>query len=403
MDFLQSAEVLIPALTGLPVTIYKGQQDVLQQFEDTYCFLANIQEALTAKALQTFFAKQSREYIYEIKEPLGTCLAIVNAGDAWVILGPYVGEPWNAKNARRMFSKLNIAEENFLSYQSYRNRLPTFPEGTILKTAFLLIEHTTGNTFSREVKNIEILPRQDAEGLGTIALEAHEDSHVVNRRYEWEKYFIKAIREGDTQKALHLYQPQNADMTGLRFASDDMRDQLVGATIVRTLVRKAAEQAGLTPILVDEISQDYAVQMQRATRAEELNRLTEKMIIHFCGIIRQQLKSEYSVYIKKATQYIDVNLAKSITTAELAGFVGISSDYFVRKFCQETGQTLKQYIAQRRCEVAKDLLTGSKIDIQEIAAYVGYDDASYFGRVFRKAAGLSPQKYRTSYSQNVEN
>jgi AraC-like DNA-binding protein len=401
MDFLQSAEILIPALTGLPITIYSGQQEVLQQFEDMYCFLANIQEAFTAKSLQTFFAKQSKDYIYEIKEPLGTCLSIVNTGNDWIILGPYVCEPWNAKKARRMFVKLNISEENFLSYQSYQNRLPTFQESMILNIVFVLIEYTVGDSFSREVKSIEYLPQQNELGRGTISLEAHEDSHVVNRRYEWEKHFINAICDGDTQNALQLFQPENADMTGLRFASDDMRDRLVGAAIVRTLVRRAAEQAGLTPILVDEISQDYAVQMRQATHAEQLDRLTEKMIIHFCGIIRQQLKSEYTSYIKKATQYIDVNLAKPITTTELANFVGISPDYFAKKFCQETGHTIKQYITKRRCDVAIDLLTGSNIDIQEIASYVGYDDASYFGRVFRKATGLSPQKYRISYNQNV--
>jgi AraC-like DNA-binding protein len=398
MDFLESAEIWIPALTNIPVTIYAGEPDVLRQFEKNYCFFTDIQEIFTAKALENFCGKRQEDLIYEIKEPMGSQLILLNVKDAWVLLGPYVHSPWNEKNARRRFARFHIPESEFLSYQGYRNRLPVVPEGSVFKIAFLLLEHTVGNGFSHEIKVIEMHPVQNRMNLSPM--EIHEDSHVVNQRYEWENRLIKAVSHGETQKALELLQTSKADMTGLRFISDDMRDQLAGAAIMRTLVRKAAEQAGLTPVLIDAISQDYAVQMQQATSARELNFLQERLIIHFCGMIRQHLRSEYSVYVKKATQFIDVNLGRPITAAELAGIAGISADYLVKKFCQETGMTIKQYLAKRRCEVAADLLTESEISIQEIAAYVGYEDNSYFTRVFKEKMGVSPQKYRTGYRQN---
>jgi AraC-like DNA-binding protein len=400
MDFLQSAEILIPALTEIPVTIYAGEQKVLQDFQKKYCFFADIQEIFTAEALQNFMKKRQDEWIYEIREPMGSRLTLLNANGPWVLLGPYVHSPWNERNTRRVFARFHIPEAEFLSYQGYRNRLPVVPEGSTYKTAFLLLEHTVGGGFSREIKVIETVPLKNRMELSP--LESHEDSRIVNQRYEWENRLIKAISHGETQTVLELMQSSKADMTGLRFLSDDMRDQLVGAAIMRTLVRKAAEQAGLTPVLIDAISQDYAVQMQQASSARELNSLQERLIIHFCGMIRQHLRNEYSVYVKKATQYIDVNLSRPITAAELAGIAGLSPDYFVKKFCQETGMTIKQYLAKRRCEVAADLLTESEISIQEIAAYVGYEDNSYFARVFKEKMGVSPQKYRTGYRQNIK-
>jgi AraC-like DNA-binding protein len=400
MDFLRSAEILIPALTDIPVTIYDGQEKVLQQFEEQYCFSADIQKSFTAKALCHFFEKRAEEKIYEICEPLGERITLLKVRELWVILGPYVHTEWNENHAKRLFAKLNLAEKDFLTYQGYRSRFPVVSDGYTYKIAFLLIEHTVGNGFSREIKTIEAVPKESSHVMSLA--ENYVDSQIVNRRYEWEEQFTKAICQGKTQRALELFRPEKADMTGIRFMSDTMRDQLAGAAIMRTLIRKAAEQAGLTLVIIDAISQDYAVEMQHAASAGELNSITERLIIHFCGMIRQHLCNDYSVYIKKATQYMDANLGKQITAAELAGIAGISPDYFVKKFGQETGMTIKQYLVKRRCEVAADLLIDSKISIQEIAFYVGYEDSSYFTRVFKEKMGISPQKYRSIYMKNIE-
>jgi AraC-like DNA-binding protein len=147
---------------------------------------------------------------------------------------------------------------------------------------------------------------------------------------------------------------------------------------------------------VDEISQKYAIQMQHATSVEKLQSLTESLVAEFCDMIYDQRHSSYSYEVKKALQTIELNLGQPLSTARLAALSGVSSNYFGKKFCRETGMTVKQYITKRRCEVSARLLTDSKISIQEIAAYVGFPDASYFARVFKKENGVSPQAFRNS-------
>lgn len=401
MDFLQSAEILIPALTEMPVTIYIGQQEVLHRFEKTYCFSAEIQEVFTAKALYSFLEKRPNEYIYEIREPMGTRLTVFKAGEPWILLGPYVNTPWNEKKAKDLFATLHLSLENLLPYQNYRCSFPVQQTEFAINTAFLLIEHTVGDGILRQVKTIETTPKQGG-GMELPLLETYEDSRIVNRRYHREKRFMQAVRFGEANEALKLFQASRTELFGLRFSSNDMRDQLAMVASMRTLIRKAAEQAGLTPVVIDAISQDYAVQMQHTASVSELYSLLKKMVIHICNIIQQRQCSEYSIYLKKATEYIDVNLGRSISATELAEMVGISSNYFVKKFSQETGMTIKQYITKRRCEVAADLLTDSRISIQEIAAHVGYEDRTYFARVFKEWSGVSPQKYRAKYGENIQ-
>jgi AraC-like DNA-binding protein len=403
MNFLQSSEILIPALIQLPITIYTGERNVLQEFEKQFCFMSEIQELFTAKALCSFFEKRDTEFIYQIHEPLGAHLVVIYSEGAWVILGPYVHTPWNERVARKQLEAFHIAKEEVSFYQNYRKNLLVITDREVLKTAFLLLEHTCGNGFSREIRRIDALSEPRTSRLDSTPLEAHVESKFVIQNYDWESRFTKAIAFGETKKALDVLHESTFYTEGIRFMSEKMSDQLVKGAIMRTLVRKSAEQVGVTPILIDEISQDYAVRMRGTSSIQEINLLIEKMIIHFCGIIREHLKCDYSLYIKKATEYIDVNLAKAMTVSELAHFVGISSDYFAKKFSQETGMPLKQYIAKRRCELAADLLMDSKLGIQEIAVYVGYDDGAYFARVFKERFGTSPQKYRLKYSKNIEN
>lgn len=400
MDFLQAAEILVPVFTDIPLTIYSGQQETLRSFEKKYCFSVDAQNIYTAEVLRVFFEKRSEEYIYEIREPMGTRIMVFRAGESWVILGPYVLSLWNEKKSRELFTSFKLPAESFQPYQNYYSGFSVQQTEFVLSTSFLLLEHTVGSGSSRQVKVIETMPRQGTETPPSH--EIYDDPHIINRRYERERRFTQAVCRGDSKEALDLLRISKAEQFGLQFISDDIHDQLAVVAAMRTLIRTAALQAGLTPVVIDTISQDYAIQMQRAPTVHELYSLLKKMVIHFCNIIQQRQYSEYSLYTKRVTQYIEMNLEKTLSASQLSDIAGISSDYLIRRFKQETGMTIKQYVAKRRCEVAAGLLADSKFSIQEIAAHVGYEDRTYFARVFREWSGASPQKYRARYNENVE-
>lgn len=118
----------------------------------------------------------------------------------------------------------------------------------------------------------------------------------------------------------------------------------------------------------------------------------------FCHMIRVYSQNSYSPYVRRAVQYIDAHLSQPITIDDLCRLSNISRSHFVRLFGQETGKTVKQYIAQARCECAANLLENSQMLVQEVSHYVGYDDTNYFARVFKEIMGISPQEYRKKKS-----
>ncbi len=84
--------------------------------------------------------------------------------------------------------------------------------------------------------------------------------------------------------------------------------------------------------------------------------------------------------------------------ADYARMCGMSEYHFIRRFKEETGTTPHRYRIKLVIEKAADLLTKTDINISEAAWALGFDDALYFSRVFRKETGKSPAEFRAENS-----
>lgn len=104
--------------------------------------------------------------------------------------------------------------------------------------------------------------------------------------------------------------------------------------------------------------------------------------------------------VKEAVAYINENYFEELTLSGLADKYAVESSYFSRLFKQETGENLMLYIAGKRMEKAKELMRREDINIAEVAFMVGYDDYTYFSKVFKKHTGVSPREYRNRLFQN---
>lgn len=92
--------------------------------------------------------------------------------------------------------------------------------------------------------------------------------------------------------------------------------------------------------------------------------------------------------------YIEKNLSHNITVEELSQIVHFHPNYFIRFFRDHIGCSPVQYINRMRLDKAKQLLRNTSLSIKEITDLTGFNDASYFSRVFKKNTGLSPLEYR---------
>jgi len=98
--------------------------------------------------------------------------------------------------------------------------------------------------------------------------------------------------------------------------------------------------------------------------------------------------------IGKALQFIRKNFIRQITLDEISRECGMSKYHFTRTFKSVTGITFRKYHNKTRIEASKILFKKQELNITEICYAVGFNDASYFSRVFRKLEGISPALYK---------
>lgn len=104
--------------------------------------------------------------------------------------------------------------------------------------------------------------------------------------------------------------------------------------------------------------------------------------------------SKKNVIIYEAEKYIEENYQKSITVSEISRHVGVSLSYLSRIYKETAGNTLINYINQKKVEKAKEYLRSTDMKIYEIAEALGFENATYFSYFFKKNTGMSPKEYQ---------
>lgn len=103
--------------------------------------------------------------------------------------------------------------------------------------------------------------------------------------------------------------------------------------------------------------------------------------------------------LRPVLDYMDNNYHKDLTLTELAELIDRSPQYLCRLFKECLGSRPFEYLARKRIQQAKHLLIEDKLNINEIALQVGYNDCSYFCAVFRKHEMLSPAEFRSLHKK----
>lgn len=85
------------------------------------------------------------------------------------------------------------------------------------------------------------------------------------------------------------------------------------------------------------------------------------------------------------------------TLIEMAAVMDVSERAFQRRFAKATGMSPLEYVHLVRMEEAKQLLEASNKPVEEIANDVGYEDASFFARLFKRKVGITPAQYRRRF------
>jgi two-component system response regulator YesN len=119
------------------------------------------------------------------------------------------------------------------------------------------------------------------------------------------------------------------------------------------------------------------------------------------SIYSEVLKKMMSIRKRKEGKLIDIvkeyvikHYNEDVTLSKIAEITYVNSSYICDLFKNQTGENFIEYLTKIRIEKAKLLLKDARYKTYEVGDRVGYSDATYFSRVFKKVVGISPTEYR---------
>ena len=233
------------------------------------------------------------------------------------------------------------------------------------------------------------------DDIQTISAANHRKPTDRHRVYNAEKAMLEMVRLGDMNYKEALSASMNIS-DGVKInTKDPVRHARVSTIVFCSIVCRAAIEGGLSPEEAYSLGDAYIQSALDAHTIDELSTICISMYDDFVRRVhRIRENPKYSEPIQRCCNYIEMNLDRNIQAQELADLVGYSVTYFTRRFREETGFGISDYVKAARIERAKILLETSDSSVQEISDRLGFTTRNYFTRCFREVTGKTPMEYR---------
>ena len=209
---------------------------------------------------------------------------------------------------------------------------------------------------------------------------------------EYEKQLRQAVIAKDKQGAQRMLN----ELLGHIYCSDDFDLSRIRPRVIELIVvlSRASIDAGADSREVFLYNDVYMQQINQFTDIEELSIWITGVMHRFIQNSFDFAQIKHSDVVFKAMEYIRQNYDRKLSLDDIAQHVYLSRSYLSSLFREESGQTLFSYINQVRVEKSKLFLMDPSYSLAETAALCGFEDQSYFTKVFRKITGISPKQYR---------
>ncbi len=211
---------------------------------------------------------------------------------------------------------------------------------------------------------------------------------------EKEKELLSLITLGDKEGSQKILN----EILGYIFFTTNRNFELVKARILElvVLLSRAALEGGADAEEIFGLNYNYLKQIDGLKTVEELAFWLSKIMIRFTDFVFNLADIKHVDIIYKAINFMKKNYMNKISLEEVASYVYLSSSYFSKIFKEEMKVNFNTYLNNFRIEMSKKLLLDDSVTLVDVSSLVGFEDQSYFSKVFKKVIGISPGKFRES-------
>jgi len=220
-----------------------------------------------------------------------------------------------------------------------------------------------------------------------------EEAKINPKLMDMERMLLASLRRGDNVHANKIlselldvqYKELNGNFKVFRLKALEWAVLLSRATINT----KNIEDDTLL-----DTNNCYLKRIEESTNFQEIKEILFCFTDQMAGKIFSFHGVRHFSAIRKAERYIWENYTKKLGLQEIADAAGLSASYFSTIFKEEMGENLSNYLNRLRVEKAATMLISTNIPISEIAEACGFEDQSWFSKIFKNNTGFTPGKYR---------
>jgi len=392
---LQYLCTVIGNLSGVPIRLYEGQT---QKFFYSFVKLPKDPVALY------------REDIWNIRESVGYYVTkifnyygIVNSGPYKIIIGPTRQTGNTDQELRELAFQLDVAPIDSDDFVIGMKSIIRMPLESIMQILCTLNYILNGEKLS--LRDITVFDdQQDFLSKDAVSIQnaqQYSDENIplqdVHNTFELEQTVMTIVRKGDST-ALREWIKSAPAVRGGIIAAEQLRQMKNTFIVSVTLASRAAIQGGMDVEDAFILSDAYIQKCELLNSPNQIMNLQHHMIQEYTQKVeRIRLGKHPGKLAIDVANYIQHHLSEPITAEDIAKELYLSRPYLSRKFSEETGDSLTDFILKEKTEEAKRLLRYSDKSLTAISNYLGFSSQSHFTRVFKKYASCTPGEYREKY------
>lgn len=320
--------------------------------------------------------------------------------DSVFMLGPWVNTERSEED--KQWAIKNFGEAGNNSIQEYYNGVRVIKDESFAATIMAFVGAMMPEDDYHVDQEKEFVPfifKPDKRYFTEPDFQQEIPVSMLEERYANENKILDAVAHGDTETALAACHQMGRFSYGTRFTGT-LYQCKAKLTVFNTLLRKSIERSKIHPYYIDKISSRYAQLIENMTDVDDKHLIWD-MVREYCSYVRLYSLKDYSPLVQKVINYINLNLASSLSLKELAAMCYISPPYLSNLFKHEVGITLTDYINSQRIHRAARLLTTTDSKIATIAEMVGILDGNYFTKIFKRVMGMTPTEYRKRHKKTL--
>lgn len=326
-----------------------------------------------------------------ITTPNGFVFGYVKYNEYLLVLGPVKATPSTEEELQPLAQSLDY---NGRYYDNIIRELCNCPKMTSYTLVPLLAHSLQLLSFSDKNRRGRFM---DLFLSSVIDISFYNDteSTITREHCSLEWFFEKIIEEGNLSAIEEWYSTNPLLHFSTTITKDPFRDAVDCFIMMTSLYAKAASRGGLDRKYTFQLQLNAITAAEQMTSTEEILKLQTDLAFELTREVAAIKKNEsYSKVVQNAIQIINRDIYGNINTQDIAKELFVSRGHLSKKFHQETGYTLNDFILCVKIREAKKLLLHSPMSLDEISRKLGFSTQSYFTKVFREATGSTPRHYR---------